>query len=208
MKNIIIVGPSRAGKTTLARKLNEELDYFVISLDKLVAVFQEAYPQVNVKLNWDRKKTTDNLAPFLGHFLGAFSSSQGTVNELNLQAHAIAGNHFVLEGAYFNFEEISSILKKYGIQKLKDHFILIGLVQNEKTPDNFFNDFRKYDTENDWTYSLSDDDLMEISEEAVQFSRSMTDKLAKYGFSIYDTSTDREQVFDQIVDDIKAEHMA
>ena len=205
MKNIIIVGPSRAGKTTLARKINEELNYFVISLDKLVATFQGAYPQLNIKLNWNREKTSDNLAPFLGHFLGAFSSDQGVANELNLQAHAVTGNKFVLEGAYFNFEKISAILKMYEIQELKDNFVLIGLVQNKKTEDEFFNDFRKYDTEADWTYRLNDDDLMEVCQDAIQFSRSMTDQLVKYGFTIYDTSTDRERILNQIVKDIKSE---
>jgi uridine kinase len=47
LKNIIIAGPSRAGKSTLARKINEELNCFVVSLDKLVATFQGAYPFVN-----------------------------------------------------------------------------------------------------------------------------------------------------------------
>lgn len=204
MKNIIIAGPSRAGKTTLARKINEELNYFVISVDKLVAMFQGAYPQLNIKLNWNRRKTTDNLAPFLGHFLGAFSSSRGVAYELNLQAHAVKGNRFVLEGGYFNFEKILPILKMYGIEELKDNFFLIGLVQNKKTADEFFNDFRKYDTEDDWTYSLDDDDLREVSQEAISFSRSMTDHLVKYGFTIYDTSTEREQVFDKIIEDIKS----
>jgi len=41
MKNIIIVGPSRAGKTTLARKINEELNYFVINNDKLMLRSEE-----------------------------------------------------------------------------------------------------------------------------------------------------------------------
>ena len=122
MKNIIIAGPSRAGKSTLARKINEELNYFVISLDKLVATFQGAYPQLDIRLNWDRKKTTDNLAPFIGHFLGAFSTSHGVAYELNLQAHAIAGNRFVLEGGYFDFDKISPILKMYDIKELKDNF--------------------------------------------------------------------------------------
>jgi len=58
MKNIIIAGPSRAGKTTLARKINEELNYFVISLDKLVATFSGAYPQLDIRLAWDRENTT------------------------------------------------------------------------------------------------------------------------------------------------------
>ncbi len=96
MKNIIIAGSSRAGKSTLARKINEELNYFIISVDKLVATFQGAYPQLNIKLNWNRRKTTDNLAPFLGHFLGAFSSSHGIAYELHLRAHAVKGNRFVL----------------------------------------------------------------------------------------------------------------
>ncbi len=93
----------------------------------------------------------------------------------------------------------------YGIEELKDHFVLIGLVQNGKTVDEFVSDFRKYDTEDDWTYGLDDDELREYaSQEAIPFSRSMTDHLLEYGFTIYDTSTEREQVFDQIIEDIKS----
>jgi hypothetical protein len=205
LKNIIIAGPSRAGKSTLARKINEELNYFVISLDKLVATFQGAYPQLDIRLNWDREKTTDNLAPFLGHFLGAFASSHGVTYELNLKAHAVKGNRFVLEGGYFNFEKILPILKMYEIEALKDSFYLIGLVQNKKTVDEFVNDFRKYDTEDDWTYGLDDVELRDYAtQDAIPFSRSMTDHLVKYGFTIYDTSTEREQVLEQIVEDIKS----
>jgi hypothetical protein len=205
MKNIIIAGPGRAGKTTLARKINEELNYFVISVDKLIATFNGAYPQLDIKLAWNRRKTTDNLAPFLGHFLGAFSSSHGVAYELILQAHAVKGNRFVLEGGHFNFETILSILKMYGIEELKDHFILIGLVQNKKTADEYFNDFRKYDTEDDWTYGFDDDELREyVNQDAIPSSRFMTEYLVKHGFTIYDTSTEREQVFDKIVEDIKS----
>jgi len=204
MKNIIIAGTGRAGKTTLARKINEELNYFVISVDKLAAVFHGAYPQLNIKLGWNRRKATDNLAPFLGHFLGAFSSSHGVAYELIMRAHAVKGNRFVLEGGYFNFDKILPILKMYGVEELKDKFILVGLVQNKKTADEFFNDRRKYDKEDDWTYYHDDDELREVSEDAISFNRSMTDHLMKYGFTIYDTSTEREQVFDKIVEDIKS----
>ncbi len=202
LKNIIISGPSRAGKSTLAKKINEELNYFVISVDKLVATFQGAYPQLNIKLNWNREKTTDNIAPFLGHFLGMFSSADGR-GLLPYSHGAVKENRFVLEGGYFNFEKILPILKMYGIKELKDDFLLIGLVQNKKTVDEFVNDFKKYDTEDDWTYNLNDDDLREVSEDAISFSRSMSDHLVKYGFAIYDTSTERERVLDQIVEEIK-----
>lgn len=206
MKNIIIVGPSRAGKTTLAKRINEELNYFVISLDKLVAIFQGAYPQLDIRLNWNREKTTDNLAPFIGHLLGAFSSSHGVTNELNLRSHAVKGNSFVLEGGYFNFEKISSILKTYGIEEMRDSFILIGLVQSKKTADEFVSDFKKYDTEDDWTYGFTDDELREYAtQDAIPSSRAMIEHLMKYGFTIYDTSTQREQVLNQIIEDIKSQ---
>jgi len=187
----------------LARKINEELNAFVIGLDKLVAVFGAAYPQLDIRLAWDREKTTDNLAPFLGHFLGLFSSADGR-GGLPYSHGNVKGNRFVLEGGYVNFEKILPILKTYGIEELKDNFWLIGLVQNKKTVDAFVSDFKKYDTEDDWTYGFSDDDLREVSEDEIAFSRSMTAHLVRYGFTVYDTSAEREQVLDQIVEDIKS----
>jgi len=203
LKNIIIAGPSRAGKSTLAKRINDELGFFAIALDKLVATFGEAYPQLDIRLNWDREKTTDNFAPFLGHFLGMFSSSDGR-GLLPYSHGATNGNRFVMEGGYFNFDIIAPILKTYGIDQLKDNYLLIGLVQNKKSVDELISDFKKYDTESDWTYGFSDDDLREVSEDAISFSRFMTDHLTKYGFTIYDTSNDREQILDQIVEDIKS----
>ena len=189
MKHIIIAGPSRAGKTTLARKIGEELGYFVISVDTLVAAFQGAYPQLDIRHNWDRERTTDNIAPFLGHFLGAFPSGRGA---------------FILEGGYFNFDKIVPILKTYGIDNLRENFLLLGLAQNKKTADEIFSDIRKHDTDDDWTYFLDDDDLRDVAEDAVAFSRSMTEHLMKHGFTVYDTSMAREQVFEQIIKEIQS----
>lgn len=203
MRSIIIVGPSRAGKTTLAKRLHERLNYFVLSLDKLVATFQAAYPQLDIRLNWNRNKATENIAPFIGHFLGLFSSNDGIAGELNLRAHNVKENNFVLEGGYFDFEKISSILNQYGAEELKDRFILIGLVQSNKTVDDYVNDFKKYDTEDDWTYQLDEDELREyVIQDAIPFNLAMTDYLTKYGFTIYDTSTERERVFDEIIGDV------
>lgn len=200
MKNIIIAGPSRAGKSTLARKINEELNYFVISVDKLVAAFGGAYPQLDIKLNSKREKTTDNIAPFIGHFLGMFSSSDGR-GLLPYSHGAVGRNNFVLEGGYFNFDKILPVLKEYGIKELKDKLLLIGLTQSKKTVDEFVSDFKRYDTEDDWTYNLNDDELREVSSDAIAFGRSMSDHLLEYGFTVYDTSAEREMVFGQIIED-------
>jgi len=206
MKNIIIAGASRAGKTTLATRLNEELNYFVVSLDKIVATFGRAYPQLDIRLHWDYEKMKDNLAPFLGHFLGVFSDFRHIEDEQNFRARIIKGNRFVLEGTAFNFDIISSVLSMYGIKELKDNFILIGLVQNKKTADEFVRDFKKYDTEDDWTYGWSDEELREYAiSRALPFNREMTELFTKYGFTVYDTSIERERVLAQIIYDIKSQ---
>jgi len=210
MKNIIIAGPSRAGKTTLAERLNEELNYFVVSLDKIAAAFGGAYPQMDIGLpgipNYDYEKMKDNLAPFLGHFLGVFSDLRRVADIQNFRARIIKGNRFVLEGAAFNFDIISSVLSMYGIKKLSERFLLIGLVQNKKTADEFVRDFKKYDTEDEWTYGWSDEELREYAiSRAIPFNREMTENLVKYGFTVYDTSMEREQVLAQIVHDIKSQ---
>lgn len=182
--------------------LNEKLGFFAISVDKLVAVFQGAYPELEIRLNWDREQVTQNIAPFLGHFLGAFSSADG--RGLLSYSHGGAGhNRFVLEGGYFDFEKILPVLQTYGVKKLREKFILIGLVQNKKTPGAFVRDFKKYDTEKDWTVGFSEKELMKISEDLLCHSRFLSEHLKKYGFTIYDTSQRRVEIFDQIITDIK-----
>ncbi len=204
MKNILIVGPSRSGKSTLAKRIHEELGFFVLSTDKLVAVFQNAYPQLDIRLNWDRDKTTENLAPFLGHFLGTFDTSDG--RGLLGYSHGDTGeNRFVIEGSYFDPEIITRILKSYNCDSLKEKFILIGLVQREKNAEDFYRDFRKYDTDKDWTFHLSDEELMNVSVEAVSYNQSMFELLDRYGFDIYDTSHGREAIFDEILKKIRTD---
>lgn len=202
MKNIIIAGPSRSGKSTLARLLNEKFGYYVISIDKLVAVFQNAYPELDIRLNWNRDKTTENIAPFLAHYLGMFSSSDGK-GQLSYSHGEVPGNKFVLEGAYYDFDKISEILRSYGIDNMSESFLTIGLVQRKKSAEDFYSDFRKYDTEKDWTYSLSDDELKAVAEDAVEFNSEMYDKLTNHGFTIYDTSEDREKIFEEILGGIR-----
>ena len=199
LRNIIIVGPSRSGKSTLAKRISDELNYYVISIDKLVAVFQNSYPQLDIRLNWDRDKTTENIAPFLGHYLGMFSSADGR-GLLEYSHGANGSTGFVMEGAYYDFDQIESVLKSYGIEEAKDRFVLIGLIQSKKSANEFFDDFRKYDTAEDWTFSLDDNEPRAVAEDAVSFNEDMYKLLSSHGFEVFDTSTDREKVFDEIIE--------
>ena len=48
MKNIVIFGCPRAGKTTISKRLNEELKYNIISIDSIVTAFQGVYPEIQI----------------------------------------------------------------------------------------------------------------------------------------------------------------
>jgi len=132
-----------------------------------------------------------------------FSSDDG--QGLHSYSHgAVNGNTFVLEGGYFKFEDIIPILKSYEVDEFKNNFLLIGLVQNKKTINGFVDDFKKYDTEADWTYGFSDDDLRELSDDFVEDNRYFSNYLLQHGFTVYDTSSERESVLGQIIEDIKS----
>ena len=204
MKSIIIVGVGRNGKTTLARKINEELNYFVINLDKLMTVFERAYPQLDVRIAWDYYEATENVTPFLGHFFGIISSNEGFAGYLNLRRHAAPGSRFVLEGGHFSFDKIAEIFETYGNGGLKDNYTLVGLVQMNKTEEDFFRDLRKYDTEDDWTHGLDDEELLGLCGHLVKDNQFMYDKFIEHGFNIYDTGVERERVFEKIIYDIKS----
>jgi len=203
LKNIIIVGPGRGGKTTLAKKINEKLNYFVIHMDYFMTALDRAYPQLDVRIAWDAEKAAANIAPFIGHFLGMSVCYRDFGEDLVLDKHITKGNKFVMEGGHFDFDKILSVFENYEIGDLRENFILIGLVQRTKTAVEFFNDLRKYDTEEEWTHSVDDDNLMAYCEFLVLNSREMFNNFLKYGFTIYDTSIEREQVFDKIIEDIK-----
>lgn len=67
-----------------------------------------------------------------------------------------------------------------------------------------FSDLRRYDMEDDWTYDFDDDGLMGLCETFVSDNQKAYDTFIKHGFTIYDTSVERERVFDEIIEDIKS----
>ena len=191
-KNIIIFGAGRAGKTTLAKKLNEELNYSVIGTDDITAILTKSFPELKLDDSNDWEKTMANFAPFIAHFIGT----------LDYRSKCHNGTNFVIEGWHYDFEKMLPVLNMYEIEELSDHFLLIGLTYPNKTPEDYFDDRKKYDMPDDWTYNLCDDELKCLSIDAVEYSRKIHDMYSVYNPLFYDVSQNREQVLDKIVKDI------
>ena len=189
-KNILVLGPSRAGKTTLTKKLNEKLNYSVVCFDNLIHAFEESFPQLGICHGAGAGKTAANFADFLTCYLRMLSHRSGQKN----------GIKFAAEGGYFDFDKIISAMNKYEMTK---DFLFIGLVFNNITPDELFDDIRKNDTEGDWSYNCNDATLKKCVSIFIEDSKMFYDKFQKHNFMIYDVSNDREKVLNKIVDDVK-----
>ena len=48
MKNIIILGAARAGKSTLAQMLHKDYNYSIVSIDAFVSALQDAFPELGI----------------------------------------------------------------------------------------------------------------------------------------------------------------
>ncbi|MBR4959389.1 MAG: hypothetical protein IKY52_00665 [Clostridia bacterium] len=87
------------------------------------------------------------------------------------------------------------------INRRKYH--LIGLTYNRISEEELFRTIRKYDTEDDWTYYLSDEQLKEYCGQYVSQNRFFDEKFREYSIPSYDTSTNREEVLNDIVEHLE-----
>ena len=199
MKNIIILGSSRAGKTTLAKKLNMELNYSVIGTDDLGIAFEEGMPKSGVGKPNDHATSVTNITSFLATYVSALAWRSNYYN----------GTKYVFEDGrgYFDFDKLVPIWEVTEPNKdyWKTQYLIIGLVYHNQTPEQLFDGIRKHDVKDDWTYNLSDDELRSHVVSGIEYSRSLHDKFQKYAHMIYDVSDNREQVFGKIINDIKVE---
>ena len=196
MKNILIYGSSRAGKTSLAKRLKDEFQFNVVNIDHLINAFEEAFPHLGINVGEDCAQVAVKATPFTVHYLG----------ELASHAKHKTGSKFVVDLTFFDFDTgiplMKERLQKYGGTELLDEFMFIGLV-NSKTSEELFNDVKKYDVPGDWTYNLSDDELRKHCDKHAGVNWEFYEKWKGLEFKVYDTAEGREQVFNRITEDLK-----
>lgn len=185
-KNILIIGPARSGKTTLAKKLSKEKGYNIICIDNIVSGF-EAFPELNIRHDFNDDETAKNLAPFLINFFVELSEGNTFYD----------GIKFVIEGTHIDFEKLMPFLQS---DKYKEKYEIIGLTYNNITEDKMYKDIKKYDTEDDWTYWCSEKELNDNVRYFIKRNKYFDNKFKEYNIKTYDTSFDRNKVLDEIVE--------
>jgi len=195
MRNILIFGHSRAGKTTLAKRLKDEFGHNIVTQDSLIIAFGLALPQLGIHIYREPDATTKNVTPFMAHYLC----------NLARRAKFSTGCAFVADMTFFDFDSGIPIMREVlqdAEQELLDEFVFIGL-DNGKTAEGLFADIRRHDTADDWTYHVSDEHLRQHCAENVGCKQPFDHMADTLNFKRYDVAKGREQIFDKIVSDLR-----
>ena len=191
MKNILIMGIGRAGKTTLSKMIKEKYNsYNLIHSDSLKwAMIRAEDKEEYFRENVDKQKEFEHGEYFQRTLLGLFNSliSKDT-------------NHYgyILESGQLHPKIVSEMVD---FENTK--VICLGL--GNYTAEDMVNQCLKYDTEESWTYGLSKDYLLEHAKDWYESNEMLKIECPKYGIEYIDTSKDRFQILNEILEKISKE---
>ena len=185
--NIIIAGVPRAGKSTVSHLLSKKYGYQHISMDSIIAGFEKCFPEtgVNTYQGLSSLETlrviSGKMAPFVRAMLDSSEYDEfepGMVLDMyqllpeDYDRHIRGAN---CEIAYFITSDVSPE-ERFLIQK-------------------------KYDTEKDYSFYKSDEELREGAECIVEQSIIMRKQCERLGLKYYETATEREQNIQRFLDE-------
>ena len=168
MKNIIIGGTVRAGKTTLANLIRSKLGYSKVESDTIVNAFDKTMPELGIT-HRDATLTREKYEPFLFEVLNGFCRDLKYGNNVTV----FPGSQFLPEN-----------LSRY--EKL-DRYIVVFLGINAKSPEELLEVIRKNDTENDWTYKKTDEWMLKFCKNVINESNKLKEDCEKFGFYYFNT---------------------
>ena len=176
--NMIIAGVPRAGKSTVSRLLAKRYGFQHISMDSIIAGFEKCFPEtgVNTYQGLSSLETLRVISGKMAPFVRA-----------------------MLDSAEYDEAEPGMVLDMYQLlPEDYDKYIrgvnceIAYFITSDVTPEERFLIQKKYDTEKDYTFYKSDDELREGAKYIVEQSILMKEQCRKYGLSYYETAKERD----------------
>jgi len=185
--NIIIAGVPRAGKSTLSHLLSTRYGYQHISMDTIIAGFEKCFPETGVN-TYQGLSSMDTLRVISGK-MAPFVRA-------------------MLDSAEYDEFEPGMVLDMYQLlPEDYDKYIrganceIIYLITSDVTPEERFLIQKKYDTEKDYTFYKSDEELRAGAGYIVEQSKLMKEQCEKYHIPYYETAHDRDKVIQKLLDE-------
>ena len=185
--NIIIAGVPRAGKSTVSHMLFEKYGYQHVSMDSIIAGFEKCFPETGVSTYQGLSSLetlrviSSKMAPFVRAMLDSSEYDEFTPG-------------MVLDMYQLLPEDYDKYIRGANCE-------IVYFITSDVTPEERFIIQKKYDTEKDYTFYKSDEELREGAEYIVEQSILIKEQCEKYGLRYYETARERELVFQQFLHD-------
>ena len=187
--NIIIAGVPRAGKSTVSHMLFEKYGYQHVSMDSIIAGFEKCFPETGVSTYQGLSSLetlrviSSKMAPFVRAMLDSGEYDEFTPG-------------MVLDMYQLLPEDYDRYIRGANCE-------IVYFITSDVTPEERFIIQKKYDTEKDYTFYKSDEELREGAEYIVEQSILIKEQCKKYGLRYYETAREREVVFQQFLQDFE-----
>lgn len=184
MKNIMILGTCRTGKTTFSKLVQKELNnYQIIEVDSIISALQSTFDGIQIGFAHDDLKD-NKLSEFVSILLEKNKIRLG--NEYGY----IINSDSIMPEDLINCFDLSNTIAYY-------------FVNSKLTIEEIFNNCRYYDDENQWTSKRTNENLLNHIKKAKKFENKIIEQCKKYNIKYIDTSYNRENIFKELLCEIK-----
>lgn len=184
-KHLIIAGVPRSGKSTLSQRISKDFGYQHISMDTIIAGIEKTFPEtgINSEADADLWENIQYISSKMALFIRAMTDS-GEYDECD----------------YGMVIDIFQLLPQHYVQYIDPSVCDIYYLGTSKvTPKERYRLLKKYDTPKDYTYYKSSEENQKDCAEIVMLSKRVKQLCSTYALPYFDTSHNREQVFDFIL---------
>lgn len=187
MKSIIVAGVARAGKTTVCKELCK---YGVnhVTCDSLFYTFEQIFPFLGInqeETSQGVKNASKNFCPFLTTWIKA-------VEEENLRYPTVFDIYQLLPEDYMEY------MKK---ENIKVYFLGYPDISVEEE----FEILRANKVPEEYTQKYNDEYLKKLIEQRIEESRFIQKECEKYNLPFVNTSTNRKDRINELVNEILKE---
>lgn len=189
MKNILIIGIARTGKTTLSEMIKKKYpNYSLIHSDSIKWAIIRADGKENYYRTHIKEQNKFENSEYFQKLLLEFWTSC-LRNDKNSFGYILESGQLYpkIVRELVNFENTKVICLGHGNLSEKQILDLC----------------KKYDTEKDWTYNITNEELKIYAENWNQMNEQFKEECFRYGIQYIDTSKDRKLVLKNIVDQIE-----
>ena len=191
MKNILIIGVGRAGKTTLSNMIKQKYNsYNLVHSDSIKwAIIRAQDKEDYYEENVEEQKKFEHSEFFQKTLLHFFTSSLR--NDKNKFG-------YILESGQLEPKYVKEMIDF-------NNTIVVCIGHGDLTKEDIINLCRENDTENDWTYEVADESLEKHVDVWIGMNNLLKEECPKYEIKYIDTSKNRIETLNKILDDISRE---